>query len=143
MLHVARPERSQIGRVTDESTLVTGSKPRDGRTRGVGVEPGVRASRATACGSAPRELVTDNDSLWAADHHVDPSAVPGVVATNLEIECANPQGFDLAPTILNCLDLPVPDYMDGTSWVGDAPSSRPRATAHEEHTPELVAIGAG
>ena len=135
--------RSMIRRVYDASTLFTGSHTLDGPNLVVGFEPGFRASRATACGSAPRELVTDNDSLWAADHHVDPSAVPGVVATNLEIECANPQGFDLAPTILNCLDLPVPDYMDGAPWVGDAPSSRPRETAHEKHTPELVAIGAG
>ena len=47
-----------------------------------------------------------------------------------------------AHSILTCLDLPVPDYMDGASWVGDTPLSRPRETAHEEHTPELVAIGA-
>ncbi len=106
----------------------------------VGFEPGYRASWQTALGGAPIGVVVDNDKLWAADHLVDPSAVPGVLATNIPVACTHPAGIDLAPTILSCLGLPAPSEMDGQSWLDDQPMDLPSV---EETAPaEPVLVGA-
>ena len=97
----------------------SGPHAADGPDLIVGFEPGYRASWQTALGGAPTDLVGDNDRLWAADHLVDPAAVPGILATNLPVKVGRPACVDLAPTLLTGLGLPVPANMDGRSWVGD------------------------
>ena len=97
----------------------------------VGFEPGYRASWESVLGGAPTDVVVDNDRLWAADHLVDPSAVPGLLATNVPVTTAAPAGIDLAPTILSCFDLPIPASLDGSSWLRDQ-----RAGGEVEPEPE-------
>ena len=106
----------------------------------IGFEPGYRASWQTALGGAPHGVVIDNDKLWAADHLVDPSAVPGVLGTNLPIAGALPAGVDLAPTVLDCLGLPIPGDLDGCSWLAEGPAQRPTPDTAEE--PVLEPVGA-
>ena len=85
----------------------------------VGFEPGYRASWESVLGGASTDVVVDNDRLWAADHLVDPLAVPGLLATNVPVTTAAPAGIDLAPTVLSCFDLPIPASLDGSSWLRD------------------------
>lgn len=106
----------------------------------VGFEPGYRASWQTALGGAPMDVVVDNDKLWAADHLVDPSAVPGVLASNAPITPTQPAGTDLAPTILTCLGLPIPSEMDGRSWLDDQPADS--VTTEDASTAEPTLVGA-
>jgi len=95
----------------------------------VGFQPGYRASWQTALGGAPLGVVVDNEKLWAADHLVDPSVVPGVLATNIPVACTHPAGIDLAPTILDCLGLSIPSNMDGRSWLDARPAD---SAVHDE-----------
>ena len=108
----------------------------------VGFEPGYRASWQTALGGAPIGVVVDNDKLWAADHLVDPSAVPGVLATNIPVASTHPAGVDLAPTILSCLGLPAPSEMDGESWLDDQPANSAATEETAAAEPALVATPA-
>jgi predicted AlkP superfamily phosphohydrolase/phosphomutase len=104
----------------------------------VGFEPGYRASWQTALGAAPHGTIIDNDKAWAADHLVDPSAVPGVLASNVPLHCANPAGVDLAPTILHSLGMPIPPHMDGRSWLQDQGATHDPAMGVTADQPELV-----
>jgi len=104
----------------------------------VGFEPGYRASWQTALGAAPRGTIIDNDKAWAADHLVDPSAVPGVLACNVPLQGTNPAGVDLAPTILHSLGMPIPSHMDGGSWLRDQDAAHHPDASVTADQPELV-----
>lgn len=132
-VELRRARDSESGATMVRSVYLTrdayfGPHAADGPDLLVGFEPGYRASWQTALGGAPANMVVDNDKLWAADHLVDPTAVPGVLATNVPVRIARPACVDLAPTVLACLGLPVPANMDGRSWVGD--------TSKEEVSPD-------
>ena len=80
----------------------------------VGYYPGYRASWQTALGAAREGAsVVANDDLWAGDHLVDAPCVPGVLLSNRGIASSNPHLADLAPTVLECLGIEAPEYMDG------------------------------
>ncbi len=79
----------------------------------IGFHRGYRASWATTLGDMSREVVTDNDSAWSADHCIDASEVPGVIFSNKKIRRANPSLIDLAPTILKQFGVDVPAQMVG------------------------------
>jgi bisphosphoglycerate-independent phosphoglycerate mutase (AlkP superfamily) len=55
----------------------------------------------------------DNIKAWSGDHDVDPSAVPGVLFSNLKLKAQNPRLIDLAPTVLDLFAVPIPSYMEG------------------------------
>jgi predicted AlkP superfamily phosphohydrolase/phosphomutase len=81
---------------------------------------GFRVSWQSAVGGFANSLMEDNMRRWSGDHIVDPQSVPGVLFMNRR--CAldpsagmTPQIIDLAPTILNYLDVPVPEAMEGTT----------------------------
>ena len=116
----------------------SGPHAADGPDLLVGFEPGYRASWQTALGGAPANVVVDNDKLWAADHLVDPTAVPGVLATNVPVTTTKPTCVDLAPTVLACLGLPIPTYMDGQSWVGDTSEQEVSPDNLDRLEPQLV-----
>lgn len=132
-----------IRSVYSASEIYEGAQAAHGPDLVVGYEPGYRASWQTALGAAPTHLAVDNDKLWSADHLVDPSAVPGVLATNVAIDADAASGVDLAPTILACLDLRIPPYMDGRSWLnGEANARSTRGPSACQNELEPVCSGA-
>jgi predicted AlkP superfamily phosphohydrolase/phosphomutase len=81
---------------------------------------GFRVSWQSAVGGFANSLMEDNMRRWSGDHIVDPQSVPGVLFMNRRCRLdaradMTPQIIDLAPTILNYLDVPVPEAMEGTT----------------------------
>ncbi|MFO0919251.1 MAG: alkaline phosphatase family protein [Planctomycetaceae bacterium] len=80
----------------------------------IGYEKGYRVSWENAVGRIDGPLFHDNDRPWSGDHCVDPSLVPGVLFMNRKLaDIANISILDLAPTILQIFDVPLPGYFDG------------------------------
>src|SRR5215472_11786827 len=89
--------------------------------------PGFRVSWQTAVGGFANSLIADNLRRWSGDHIVDPDAVPGILFMNhnshpVPRKSGDPRMgqppfsaasiVDLAPTILNYLEVHVPDTME-------------------------------
>ncbi len=83
----------------------------------LGLEPGYEFSSETALGGCPRELFADNDRPWSGTHLCDPAAVPGILLANRRIAAGAPGVLDLAPTVLAALGLPVPEELEGRSFL--------------------------
>jgi len=94
----------------------------------VNFNPGYRVSWQSAVGGFSNSLIEDNLRRWSGDHIVDPEAVPGILFMNQNLHplVENitrvghssgrlPNIIDLAPTILNYLEVPVPQGMEGKS----------------------------
>jgi predicted AlkP superfamily phosphohydrolase/phosphomutase len=77
--------------------------------------PGFRVSWQSAVGGFANSLIEDNTRRWSGDHIVDPDAVPGILFANRNFKHSGANIIDLAPTILNYLEVPVPQIMEGTS----------------------------
>ncbi len=96
----------------------------------VNFRPGFRVSWQSAVGGFANALIEDNNRKWSGDHIIDPEEVPGIlfmnqkpgpvangvarVAAPVSPKTGSPSIIDLAPTILNHLDVPVPQTMEGT-----------------------------
>ena len=72
-----------------------------------------RASWSTCLGSMGKEILSDNESAWSADHCADASEVPGVIFSNKPIVAKTASLVDLAPAILTEFGLTVPSTMEG------------------------------
>ena len=94
----------------------------------VNFNPGYRVSWQSAVGGFSNSLIEDNLRRWSGDHIVDPEAMPGILFMNQNLHplVENitrvghssgrlPNIIDLAPTILNYLEVPVPQGMEGKS----------------------------
>ncbi len=94
----------------------------------VNFNPGYRVSWQSAVGGFSNALIEDNLRRWSGDHIVDPEAVPGILFMNQNPHpvvknttrvghpsARLPNIIDLAPTILNYLEVPVPQVMEGKS----------------------------
>ena len=79
----------------------------------VGYSRDYRASWSTCLGDMNEDVLSDNDSAWAADHCADVSEVPGVVFSNRPIKADSPALIDIAPTILTEFGLEIPSSMEG------------------------------
>jgi predicted AlkP superfamily phosphohydrolase/phosphomutase len=77
--------------------------------------PGFRVSWQSAVGNFANSLIEDNTRRWSGDHIVDPDAVPGILFANRNFKHSGANIIDLAPTILNYLEVPVPPIMEGAS----------------------------
>ena len=66
----------------------------------VGYARGTRCSDASALGELTREVFSDNTGEWSGDHCMDPTAVPGILATNRRLQRPAPRLRDLAAAIL-------------------------------------------
>lgn len=95
------------------SRLYRGPQTQHGPDLVLGLNPGWRTSFQTALGGVPVRLFDDNNSAWTGDHLYDPQLLPGIILTNRPIRKANPRGEDIAATILDCLGIEPPPYMDG------------------------------
>jgi predicted AlkP superfamily phosphohydrolase/phosphomutase len=76
---------------------------------------GYRVSWSTALGGVPAPLFEDNCKKWAGDHIIDPHLVPGVLFMNRRFRGEAPRLLDMAPTILDALNVPKGEAMEGGS----------------------------
>ena len=53
------------------------------------------------------------EERWQRDHIVDASFVEGTLLTSFPLVTDEPHAYDLAPTVLSLLGLPVPAAMEG------------------------------
>jgi len=81
----------------------------------IGYAPGYRVSWQSGRGGIGNDLFESNNTRWTGDHSMDPRHVPGVFLCNHKFnpQKQTPRLTDIAPTILNAFNIPVPDYMDG------------------------------
>ncbi len=77
--------------------------------------PGYRISWGTALGGAPAGVFEDNTKKWGGDHIIDPVLVPGVLFMNRPFRGEQARLLDLAPSILDGLDVPIPSTLEGAS----------------------------
>ncbi|MCK4997915.1 MAG: alkaline phosphatase family protein [Anaerohalosphaera sp.] len=85
----------------------------------VGYYRGYRAAWTSILGDIDDDVLSDNKSLWAADHCIDPHEVPGVLFTNRHVLKDDPALIDIAPTILNEFGLETPGTMTGKNIFKD------------------------
>jgi predicted AlkP superfamily phosphohydrolase/phosphomutase len=81
----------------------------------IGYRRGYRYSWLTALGTIEKEVFSNNDSAWSADHCMAAEELPGVLFTNRPIQHPGPALIDLAPTILEEFGLTPPGNMTGRS----------------------------
>jgi len=80
----------------------------------VGFNEGYRVSWQTALGGIPPEIIVENRSNWSGDHcSFDPSITQGIFLSNKKFARASPSIIDIAPTVLEIFNLPIPEEMDG------------------------------
>lgn len=85
----------------------------------VGFHVGYRVSWQTALGGFPPEVIEDNRKKWSADHcSVNSDFASGVLLSTEKYGIFNGSGkqpniMDLAPTIMNHMDVEIPDDIDG------------------------------
>lgn len=134
-------QREAIRSVSRREEIYSGAYAVNAPDLLVNFRPGFRVSWQSAVGAFANSLIEDNKRKWSGDHIVDPEAVPGILFMNrgpgivragtpvrlppsgrsLRAGSAPPRSermpsiIDLAPTILNHLEVPVPQIMEGTS----------------------------
>lgn len=79
----------------------------------VGYNEHHRASWDTILGKYPREHLADNNDPWSGDHCMDADCLPGVCLSNRPLKTDQPSLRDMAPTLLDAFNLPIPDTMTG------------------------------
>ena len=81
----------------------------------VNFSEGYRVSWDTALGGVPAGHFEDNVKKWGGDHIIDPCLVPGVLFMNQRFTGERASLLDLAPTILDALDVPKGENMEGNA----------------------------
>lgn len=103
-----------VRKVYKASEIYSGPHAHEAGDLIVGFEEGYRVSWDTAAGNFPEGIIEPNLNKWSGDHcSVDPSIVPGFIASNRKIDPVGASVIDLAPTVLDRLNIPIPEYMEG------------------------------
>lgn len=102
-----------IANVFRSSKVYSGPHLADAPDLIVGYHRHYRASWDTILGGFPRQHVLDNTDAWSGDHCVDPQFVPGVLLSNRALPQGTVRLEDLAPTILQAFQAPIPESMTG------------------------------
>jgi len=102
-----------VKRVYTSAELYSGPYAGNGPDLFIGFDTYYRASWQSGLGSAPKNVIEDNDRLWGGDHLCDPSLVPGVIFSNLKLNGANATLLDIGPTILKHFGLPAQADAEG------------------------------
>jgi len=80
----------------------------------VGFNEGYRVSWQSALGGVPPEMIVENRSNWSGDHcSFDPSITQGIFLSNSKSPQESASIVDIAPTVLEIFNLPVPEEIDG------------------------------
>ena len=101
---ITRVDRAEAGRFPERAPDLI-----------VGFRRGYRSSDESALGSIGEKVFEANTDQWSGDHCMDPTAVPGLIAsdTPLALDGPRPHLRDMAPTVLHHLGLPRPDELSG------------------------------
>ncbi|HXZ42008.1 MAG TPA: alkaline phosphatase family protein [Terriglobales bacterium] len=75
--------------------------------------PGYRVSWQSAVGGFADTPFSDNTRRWSGDHIIDPESVPGMLFMNRAVTTASARMVDMAPTILEHLQVAQPEFMEG------------------------------
>ena len=116
-------------RDTDGTAMVASVSPREAIYNGayaknapdllVNFHPGYRVSWESAVGGVSESLIQNNTRKWSGDHIMNPDAVPGVLFLNRPALEQPAHIMDLAPSILQFLDIPKGEAMEGNSLLAD------------------------
>jgi len=79
----------------------------------LGYRRGFRASWETTLGKFPKEWIVDNTDPWSGDHCIDPTEVVATLVSNKKIKKSDPAIWDIGPSVLQELGVPVPEGLDG------------------------------
>lgn len=75
---------------------------------------GYRTSWQTSLGGVPEHIVVANLKKWSGDHCAsDPSDTGGIFISNRPAAPGPRSIVDIAPTLLQLFDIPIPEFMDG------------------------------
>ena len=75
---------------------------------------GYRTSWQTSLGGIPAHIVLANLKKWSGDHCAsDPSDTSGIFLCNRRVPDRAKSILDIAPTLLQIYDIPIPEDMDG------------------------------
>ena len=75
-----------------------------------------RVSWQTSLGGFGETVIEDNLRPWSGDHcSNDPDLVRGIFFSNRPINTTAPRMIDIMPSVLEALDLEIPDRVDGRS----------------------------
>lgn len=109
-----RSGRSILKNVRLSRSAYEGLYWHDGPDLILGYDRGYRTSWPSARGSLYGEgVVSDNRNKWSGDHVMDSSLVPGILASSVPLDRSDPHITDVAATVLNYYDVPVPETVDG------------------------------
>ena len=91
----------------------------------VGTSSGFRAGWGCVTGGVGPRVIYPNEKHWNGDHCHARSQVPGTLASNWVFNCdGQPDIMDIAPTVLDVMGAPVPDYMEGRPLEAHRPQDR-------------------
>jgi predicted AlkP superfamily phosphohydrolase/phosphomutase len=79
----------------------------------IGYNVGYRSGYKSPIGGFHENIISKNEKKWSADHMIDPKFVPGLIFINQPIKQNSVDQKDIAPTILNFLNLDIPGNIDG------------------------------
>ncbi len=102
-----------INAVYDTDRLYKGLYKHDAPDLIVGYADGYRVSWESVTGKLKEPVFEDNLKAWSGDHCVDANIVDGVFLCNRKIKKEKPAMYDIAPTVLDLFDVPIPSYMEG------------------------------
>lgn len=75
---------------------------------------GYRVSWQTSLGGIPKEMIEDNTKNWSADHcSLDPEITKGIFLSNRKFDADEANIVDIFPTVLQLLNIPIPEDVDG------------------------------
>ncbi|MBX7257241.1 MAG: alkaline phosphatase family protein [Candidatus Hydrogenedentes bacterium] len=82
----------------------------------LGYADGYQSSKATAKGSAPKDLFEPNTDKWSGEHAAsDVAFTPGILFSNKPIASSEPAIIDIGVTALEYLGVPAPADFEGKS----------------------------
>jgi hypothetical protein len=111
-----------VAAVDDGGPLFDGPRGHCAPDLVVSLAEGYRVSAESVLGGMAPRTFADNLGVVSGDHaSVEAAAVPGIVLSNLALECEGAGVEDVGPTVLNVLGLDAPAGLDGRT-LGWSPS---------------------
>ena len=98
---------SAIRGVPTREQLYTGPFADESPDLVVHFDEGYRVSWSSSLGGLAPDGFENNVKKWSGDHIVDPALVPGVLLMNRPFRTEGARLIDMAPTILDALDVPA------------------------------------